>query len=285
MMINLVLLLTAAGYLAGVRRNAGRIPSMRRGVQVVGRLRVIAFLAGLVTVGATLSLPLADSADDTLWADVGKRMILIVTAAPLLAAGGPAVPFLLLLPHGARRRVSRFRAWLRGAPGLRLLYRPVTAWLVSVCVLFFWQIPALHTASVDHELLYGVQQLSTLAAFWAFWWHVLRADGEELSGTAAVRYVLAAMLPSSALAAALTFARSPLYAVQAHAEFRAGHDPLADQQVAGLITWIPPDLLYLAIAASLFLRWFAPIVATSEEFADLDSPTAVVPAIGPGEES
>lgn len=284
-MIKIILLVAAAGYLVGVRRSAGRIPSMRRGLSVVGRFRVISFLAGLAMVGVALSLAARDGGDTTLWAGLGERMILIVVAAPLLAAGAPAVPFLLLLPRGSRRRVSRFRAWLRQAPGLRLLYRPVTAWLASVCVLGFWQLPAVYAAAANHELLRGVEQLSTLVAFWAFWWHVLRADGEQLSGTAAVSYVVAAMLPSSALAAALTFARSPLYAVQAHADLRAGQNPLADQQVAGLIMWIPPDLLYLAIAASLFLRWFAPIVAASEEFADLDSPTAVVPAMGPGEES
>jgi cytochrome c oxidase assembly factor CtaG len=83
------------------------------------------------------------------------------------------------------------------------------------------------------------------------------------------------------LGAVLTFARSPLYPAQAAAAIEAGRDPLADQQVAGLIMWIPADLLYMVIAVVLFLRWFVPLVAATEEIVtDPDQRVAALPAAG-----
>lgn len=284
MLTDVALIVIAVGYLVGVRRSAGRTPSMRRGLRVVGLLRVAAFLAGLAALAIALSEQVHEAADSRFWAHMAQHMILIVIAAPLLAAGGPAVPFLLLLPRAARRRVSRWRAWLRRAPGFRLLYRPATGWLASVCALWFWHIPGAYDLALHNDLVHIVEHLVLLVTFWAFWWHVLRADGEQLYGGVAVLYVFAAMLPASALGAVLTFARAPLYAAQAQAAIQAGRDPLVDQQVAGLIMWIPADVLYMVIAVTLFLRWFVPMVAASEEFTgDPDRRMAVVPAIGPEE--
>lgn len=284
LLTDLALIMIAVGYLVGVRRSAGRTPSMRRGMRVVGRLRVIAFLGGLAAIAVALSDQVHEAADSRFWAHMGQHMILMVIAAPLLAAGGPAVPFLLLLPRGARRRVSRLRAWLRQASGFRLLYRPAAGWLASVCALWFWHIPGAYDLALHNELVHIGEHLSLLVAFWAFWWHVLRADGEQLSGGVAVLYVFAAMLPASALGAVLTFARNPLYAAQAQAAIQAGRDPLVDQQVAGLIMWIPADVLYMVIAVTLFLRWFVPMVAASEELiVDPDQRLAAVPAAGPKE--
>lgn len=285
MLINAVLILMAMGYLIGVRRSAGRKPSLRRGVLVIGRLRVVAFLAGLAAVAVALSERVHEAADTRFWAHMGQHMILIVIAAPLLAAGGPAVPFLLLLPRAARRRVSRWRAWLRRAPGFRLLYRPAAGWLASVFALWFWHIPGAYDLALHNDLIHSFEHFVLLVAFWAFWWHVLRADGEQLSGGMAVLYVFAAMLPASALGAVLTFARTPLYTAQAQATVHAGRDPLVDQQLAGLIMWIPADVLYMVIAVALFLRWFVPMVAASEEFVgDPDHRMTAVPAIGSEEQ-
>jgi cytochrome c oxidase assembly factor CtaG len=281
MLITAALVVIGAGYLVGVRRSAGRYPSLRKGIRVIGPLRVVAFLAGLAAVAAALSARVHESAETRFWAHMGQHMILIVVAAPLLATGGPAVPFLLLLPRAARRRVSRWRAWLRMAPGFRLLYRPAAGWLASICALWFWHIPGAYDLALHSDLIHSLEHAVLLLAFWAFWWHVLRADGEQLSGGVAVLYVFAAMLPASALGAVLTFARSPLYPAQAAAAIEAGRDPLADQQVAGLIMWIPADLLYLVIAVVLFLRWFVPLVAATEEIVtDPDQRVAALPAAG-----
>lgn len=261
-MSDLVLALLAVGYVLGVRRYAGAARSLPRGVARLGRARFGAFLTGLALVALAVSEPVHEAGETRLWAHMAQHMILIVAAAPLLAAGAPAVPLLLLLPIRGRRRVAGWRHRLRTTSGLSWLYLPVTAWLVSVVTLWFWHLPSGFDAAMRSHLLHGVEHVSFLVTAWAFWWHVLQAGRRRMGGAAGVLYVFAATLPMAALGAILTFARAPLYPEQAAAAVATGFDPLVDQQLAGLIMWVPPDILYLAVSVALFLRWLSPLAGT-----------------------
>jgi cytochrome c oxidase assembly factor CtaG len=59
----------------------------------------------------------------------------------------------------------------------------------------------------------------------------------------------------SALGALITFAGRPLYRSHAMiaAEWRL--TPLTDQQLAGLLMWVPPAVIYLGVGAHLFVGW------------------------------
>lgn len=57
------------------------------------------------------------------------------------------------------------------------------------------------------------------------------------------------------LSALLTFARTPWYAGYADTTRPWGLEPLADQQLAGVIMWIPGGLVYLATALTLVVCW------------------------------
>lgn len=245
----------AAVYCVGIRRCAGVRPSWRRGMSRLGTARVIAFLVGLAVTAAAMSTPVHHLTEDRLWLHMGQHMLLLVIAAPLLAAGSPGVPMLLLLPLPARRWVSRWRWRVRTHPLLGALFLPVTAWVLSVAALWLWHLPTPFEAAERSPVLHELEHATLLFSAWAFWWHVLRSGRRRMTGAVATLYVFGATLPMAALGAVLTFASHPLYPHQAAHAAANGMDPLVDQQLAGLVMWVPPEVLYLAVSAVLFLRW------------------------------
>ncbi len=268
------LALWVAAHLVGTSRCAGRTPSLRGGVRRTGTGRLLAFLAAVAVLAAAVGPWAEPLAQRSLAAHMGQHMLLLVVAAPLLAAAAPGTPLVLVLPVGARRRVAAARYRLRRTPGLRGASSPLGAWLLSVVTLWLWHLPPLYEAALGSEVLHVLEHASFLLGAWAFWWYVLHEGPARLRGGAAVLFVFAATLPGAALGAVLTFAQAPLYPTQAAGAARAGLDPLTDQQLAGLVMWVPPDVVYLAVTVALVLPWLARLAGdeVGDEAADRRSP-------------
>ena len=150
-------------------------------------------------------------------ARVVHHVLLVAVAAPLLAAALPA-----------RRR-----------SGVALPF------LVSTALLWAWHLPAAYDLALSEVVVYWVMQLTLLGSAVWFWRSVLSARG----GIDAVLWSLAGLMQMGALGALLTFAPAPLYAVHGLAPLAWGLTPLADQQLGGLIMWVPAMLPYAAMIA------------------------------------
>ena len=226
----LALALVAAAYLLGIRRYAGRVPSWPAGVRRFGTWRVVAFVGALATIGAAL-VPLDELADTRFSWHMTQHMLLVVVAAPLLAAGAPAVPLVLLLPVRWRPAMTRARLALRRAPLLRTLYLPVTAWVLQVAVLWGWHLPEAYQATLDSPVLHELEHVLLIGTAWMFWWHMLAAGRRRMTGISAVVYSFAATLPMAALGAVLTLAPRPAVSGGRRADrrrrCRSAHGPAA----------------------------------------------------------
>jgi cytochrome c oxidase assembly factor CtaG len=180
----------------------------------------------------------------------------MLVAAPLIALGAPAYAMLWAFAPGGRRAVGR---WWQGSLPARVagvLGRPAVAWGLSVVALVFWHLPAPYRAALRDEGIHALEHLSFLGSGVLFWWVLLRPDGvRRLDPGLGVLYVFTAMLPGGLLGALLTFAGRPLYAGQSAAAALWGLTPLGDQQLAGLIMWMPGGAVHLAAAAVLFVLW------------------------------
>jgi putative membrane protein len=185
---------------------------------------------------------------------MAQHMLLVMVAAPLLVLGAPGLPLLLALPPGWRRRLLRLRGNAVAGGGWRLLSRPPVAWALHVGGLWLWHLPGPYQAALASEPVHAAEHASFLGTALLFWWVVLSPQ-RRASSAASLLYLFAAALQGSALGALLVLAPAPLYPLQAVGSARLGVAPLADQQLAGLVMWVPADLVYLGSAGWLFARW------------------------------
>lgn len=238
--------LLVAGYGRGVqelwvRRGAGR---------VIPAWRVVGFGAGVLVVLAAQQGAVHELAESSFAGHMAQHMLLLLVAGPLLATGAASLPLSLAAPPPLRRHLARRRA----APTLRGLRRPVAYALlaggVQTASLWYWHLPGPYVAGVDHPVAHAVEHLCFMTTAWLFWTPVLGAPRHRPPEPVVVLLLVGALLPASALGAVLTFAPEPVYPDRV-----LGADPLADQQLAGLVMWVPMDAVLLVVALTVFLRW------------------------------
>lgn len=122
---------------------------------------------------------------------------------------------------------------------------------ISTITLWLWHVPTFYTAALDHHALYWLMQASLLGTAIWFWRAILSARSAL---PAAMVALAAAVGQMGLLGALLTFAPRALYPHHMIAPLAYGIDPLQDQQLAGLIMWVPAMLPYALIAALLARR-------------------------------
>ena len=248
--------LAAAGW--GYFRGVGELwgGRSRRGVTP---WQAASFAGGLAVLFLALVSPLHPLGGELLWAHMVQHVLLVLVAAPLLIMGAPVIPMTLALPLPWRRRIRALGriGWLRSTG--QFLTRPLVAWLIQVVTLWVWHAPALYDAAVRSQVIHAAEHLSFLATALLFWWVAFPRGRRHLAGGADVLYVFTAGVQSGALGALLSFAGTPLYSVYAHTTVRWGLTPLQDQQLAGMVMWIPAGLVYVVAAGFLFVRWLMSI--------------------------
>lgn len=162
-------------------------------------------------------------------ARVAHHVVLVAVAAPLLALSLPT-------------------AWRRGAPAPANL---TALFLLHTAVLWLWHAPGPYTAALSSDLLFWVMQLGLLATAVALWRAVL---SPRAPFGAALGVLLGSIIQMGLLGALITFARQPLYPPHFGVTEPFGLDALADQQLAGLIMWVPAVTPYLAACLWLLHR-------------------------------
>ena len=269
------LIAAAVAYAAGLRR------LWRAGPGAPSAGQAACFAAGLATVALALLSPLDTLAHGLFVAHMAQHMLLVMVAAPLLVLGAPGLPLAVSLAPDWRRRLGRLRHRPAVHGARDLLTRPLVAWAVHVGTLWAWHMPGPYQAALGNDLVHAVEHASFLATAVLFWWVVLSRQGRRrLAPGSAVLYLFAAALQGSALGALLTLAPAPLYPLQAAAA-PSGPAALADQQLAGLVMWVPADLIYLGAAGTLFMRWLMSLErASPRQEAPDRRPLPVAPAGG-----
>jgi putative membrane protein len=244
-------LAVAAGlYAVGLHRLV-----RRAGWSAQRRPRALAFLAGWLTLAVAMLSPLHALSGALFSAHMVQHELLMLVAAPLLVAARPLVPLLWALPLAPRRALGRRTS--RGA--LRALWRaltlPVAAFLLHAVAIWAWHVPALYEATLGSEVLHAAQHLSFLATALLFWWSLAHGPAAERRWGPAILYVTATMAHTSAIGVLLTFAARPLYPAYVGRTAPWGLTALEDQQLAGLIMWIPAGIGYLVAALVFTRRW------------------------------
>lgn len=223
----------------------------------VTRMQALAFAGGIATLFLALVSPIDALSAELSSAHMGQHMLIMMAAAPLLAFGTPLPVFLQALPIRWRKMVMPWvrAATRRYAPGYAF-WQSAALWLIYAVTLWLWHTPALYGAALRHPLVHDCQHLAFLLASILFWRVLLDPMPRlRLSRGAGVMYLFTTCLHASALGIYMTLSPRIWYDAYAATAGRWHLSPLEDQQLAGLIMWIPGCMLYVLAAAGLFAAW------------------------------
>jgi putative membrane protein len=217
-----------------------------------------------------------------------QHELLMVVAAPLIAASAPITAAVWLF--GTRLRAPRYGgqapdaaryggqapdaaryggqapdAARYGGQTLRTsrTYRtygtfftePAFVWILHALALWVWHVPVLFQAAMAHESIHVIQHFCFFTSACLFWWGMAHGRYGRLGYGAAVIYIFATAVHSGVLGALLTFAPSIWYPVYSATTYAWGFTPLEDQQLAGLIMWVPASLIFLAGGLAFLAAW------------------------------
>lgn len=238
---------SAVVYLLGAGHLAQRSELRRRGWEHT------CYAAGWLALAAALVSPLHWLGEHLFTVHMIEHEIVMAVAAPLLVLARPLGPMLWALPKPRRLslvRLSQGRLW-RGA--WEALTRPVTATTLHGVAIWSWHLPVLFDAAVESDVLHRLQHLSFFLTALVFWWALLR----RCSPGVAVAHLFVTMLHTSVLGALMALAPRVLYTVQTQHAVDWGLSPLEDQQLAGIIMWVPAGTVYAGAALAFAARWIA----------------------------
>ena len=174
-------------------------------------------------------------------------------AAPLLVLGLSPAILAWCVPRSWRFVLTRSHSFTGLQALWKLLSHPLVAWTLHVLALWVWHTPGLYQAALVNENLHALEHISFLGSGLLYWWSLLYTTrGEQLGVRLLSLFTMG--LQSGLLGALLTFSPQTWYTGQSAAAASWGLTPLSDQQLAGVLMWMPAGLIYLA-AALWALGW------------------------------
>jgi cytochrome c oxidase assembly factor CtaG len=209
------------------------------------------YFAGAVGVFLlALISPFSALANGYLFSAHMVQHILLVLIVPAL--------FLLSLPQSFSLRSS-----------LSYLSHPLVGWIAGVGAMWLWHAPTLCNAAATSRSVSAIQTTSLLLMGSVFWWQVLAPREEQrLSPLAGIVYLFTACTACSVLGIILTFAPVSICPVYQHpvdrlgmlSTIRSGWGLTSDrdQQIGGLLMWVPMCAIYAAAILAQMARWHSP---------------------------
>jgi putative membrane protein len=211
----------------------------------VKRGQVIAFLLGVFSIFLALVSPLDELGDSYLFsAHMVQHLFITIVGPPLLLMGTPGW---LLRPLWRNRTVFLIA---------RVFTFPALAFFLYNADFWLWHAPPLYNATLENQGIHILEHVTFIVFGVLYWWPILSPSEElpRLSLGGQVLYIFLAGMPTVALGAGLTFL-PPLYAPYLAAPRIWGLSAAVDQQLGGLIMWIPGNIFYIVIISILFIRW------------------------------
>ncbi|MBV1691374.1 cytochrome c oxidase assembly protein [Novosphingobium sp. G106] len=254
----LALALLTASALIYATGQARMTPAQRRSIAPLPR--ILCYSCSVAVLIAALFSPIDDFADSSFAWHMLQHLLLMLVAAPLMAMSNMHLVALFALPMIPRRWIGRR---INRAPGVKAgasdRLAPVVAATLFALGLWIWHAPHLYENALANEQLHTLEHLTFLMTAAVFWRMISTSGNRRLDAGTAILLVTLVGLQGNLLAALITLAPNPLYVSYAS-------QPLADQQIAGLLMWVPAGLVYLGstlVAIARLLKHVPPAHDTS----------------------
>lgn len=236
----LALVLYGAGWLRLSRRSSR---PMRRGSAGT-------FLAGWAIMAAALVSPLHEAGERSFALHMIEHELIMLPAALLLVAARPGPVLLWGFPAALRQGLAPALRW----PIWRWAAKPPVATALQAAALVGWHMPALFDHALRSEAWHVAQHASFVGSALLFWWAMISHRRGQGKLVAALCLFLTSVI-GSGLGALMALSGSPWYpAYAAMGSMPLGLSPRMDQQLAGIIMWVPGGMFHLAAALIILAR-------------------------------
>ena len=200
-------------------------------------MQKLAFGGGMVAIALVLLPPISTAAEHLFAFHMLQHLLIIAAAAPLLIAS---------------------RAFERFQRNIAALAQPVTAWIAFVGIFLFWHWPAAFQWAADSEVSRLLEHLSILFGALLFWSVALSSKGQAwFSYGARALFVMTAAVATDLPGVIMVFAPRAICTMPGENAAVFGLTPLEDQQIAGMLMWVPANLVFFGIATWLFALWIS----------------------------
>lgn len=213
------------------------------------------FGAGLLVAGIAIAFPSGPASGGSLFSmHMAKHVLLLMVAPPLMLAGFPEKPVQSLISNSGV-------GWL-----LKTLIHPVIAWILGVGIMWFWHAPPVYNGmmrvdnSVFQSSLLIVEIVSLIGVGLLFCSPILFPVEEyRLPALPGIAYLFTACVGCSILGILITFSSPGLY----QTAFTPGSSEIwgltrsTDQQLGGLLMWVPGCIIYVTGVLVLLTRWYS----------------------------
>ncbi|MBS7700026.1 MULTISPECIES: cytochrome c oxidase assembly protein [unclassified Chelatococcus] len=243
----LVILVYGSGAMRLWRRSARGRPERLRQAGL--------FVAGWATLVFALVSPLHWLSQHLFTAHMIEHELMMAVAAPLIAASAPGAALMWALPRGWRSAGGHMLRvkWLGAI--WRFVSRGGIATILHGVAIWIWHVPGLFEAALREGPLHYLQHASFLGTGLLFWWVVLPHRGHDQRLGASVMHLFLTSLHTTLLGVLLVLSPRLWYPANTTLSELWWLTPLEDQQLAGLVMWVPAGLVYGAAALWLAALW------------------------------
>lgn len=231
--------------------------ALRRGGIILLCWRHVGFATGWTTLFLALTSPLHEFGERLFSAHMLQHEILILVSAPLISASHPGATLLWAFAPSRRNGIGKWVGRVESSRPVSLLTAPLGAWILEAAALWLWHIPLLYQATLESDWVHAAQHISFLGTAVLFWSALYGVGRSAMRYGAATFYVFGAAVHCSALGALLTFSRVLWYPVYANTAAAWGLTPLEDQQLGGVIMWVPSGAVFMIVALVLVAQWLS----------------------------
>jgi putative membrane protein len=208
---------------------------------------VACFFGSLLLLLGALNGPVHDLSDYYLFSvHMAQHLALTLMFPPLLLLGLPGWLVEPLVRPAAIRRVAR------------VLTQPVAAAIIFTATIAVWHLAPYYDLMMRDHNVHIATHLMFMAAATLMWWPVMSPVPEvlpRLGHGLAMLYLFLVGIPMQIVAALITLSGGVLYPWYAVAPRMWGLSPLDDQQLGGLLMWVPGNLYMFLVIGMLFLLW------------------------------
>lgn len=250
--------------------NAWRRAGRGRGITA---RQCICFACAILVLVLALMSPLDALSHALFSAHMIQHLILMLVAAPLLVLSDYQLAFLWVLPRRRARALgSGFHQSQSVSGGWRVFTNPVFVWVVFTLAMWLWHTPLLYQAALDNEWIHILEHLIFLMTAMLFWWLLLKQQRpDHIHYAMTIPFLFLTVLQSGILGALMTFTTQAWYPAYAVSTTTWGLTPLEDQQLAGLIMWMPGGAIFTLLTIGHFAAWLRALEQRSVQLRKQDA--------------